>query len=521
MSPRSRWPLQVDRDASLERLAKTKFDLVVIGGGITGAGVALDAVSRGLSVALVEKGDFASGTSSKSSKLIHGGLRYLKQLQFRVTLESLREREILLRLAPHLVRVLPFVLPFSRKRLAGAQLAVGLSLYDRMARSPRGRLHHRLTRNEVVEHLPHLDRGIVGGGFEFFDAHADDCRLVMHVLKKAVFFGAVAVNHLRCDEIRSSPRHVTSEVICTDVFTGSIVRIHGKRVVNATGVWCDEVRRSVKADAKPLLRPSKGIHIVIDGARLPLDCGVAIPKISSGHHLLIVPYGDRLIVGTTDTPYDGDLDKPLADEKEIAILIDGVNEYFPSVRLTQRDVLTSYAGLRPLLIDPKGRSTAAASREFTIESLDGVVTVTGGKLTTYRQMAKKVVNTIAKGTRCRTRSIDLFATRVRPDGVPDDVGVHLLEWYGSEGETIARRSGARDRLTAALPYTFAEVDYLVQCEMASSTLDIVDRRLRLSLTDPAAAGGIAPLVNQRLGELLGWSREQHRRDLERFRASRT
>ncbi|MGZ8830067.1 MAG: FAD-dependent oxidoreductase, partial [Thermoanaerobaculia bacterium] len=303
----------MNRERALETLRKQRFDVVVIGGGITGAGVALDAASRGLTVALVEKSDFASGTSSRSSKVIHGGLRYLKSLRFGVTIESVRERETLLRMAPDLVRPLPVLLPYDRS----LRYKAALSIYDLMASSSRR--HRRVEQGEMRRMAPYLRTDGVRGAFQYFDAAADDCRLVMHVLKRAVELGAVVANYVAVAGFTSEGVEVTDSIV-NETFA-----VRGTTIVNATGVWSDTVRQKLDADSPRLLRASKGVHLVIDSAKLRLDAAVTIPKTSSGHYLFIAPWEGRTIIGTTDTAYHGNLDHPAATREDVALPLSAVD----------------------------------------------------------------------------------------------------------------------------------------------------------------------------------------------------
>ncbi len=490
------------RDEHLDRLRHRQFDALIIGGGITGAGVALDAADRGLTVAVVEKRDFASGTSSRSSKLIHGGLRYLKQLQFAVTFEALREREVLLRMAPHLVTPLRFILPYSRSAVSSMVYGAGLSLYDRFARLAPPRRHARLT--DLGRELPLLERRTIGGAFAYYDARADDCRLVMHVIKKAVQLGATAVNYV---SVTGFQRDAAGRVVAADAvdqMTGQALTIRARRIVNAAGVWSDEVRRALDPAAPSLLQPSKGAHLVIDRQRLPIDDAVAIPKTASGHHLFVVPWENHTVVGTTDTLYDGDVDHPRASPADVEVLLAGLAEYFPAARITAADLTSVYSGLRPLLVSDGGGTTAKSARDYRIEERDGLLTVTGGKLTTFRRMAERVVDRLAPSTRGATDGLDLFSAAAPPPSLPRDIAEHLHGAFGSDAAVIAASAGATDRLSPGQPHTVAEVDFVIRSEMAVTVADVLMRRTRLANITRDHARSLAPLVAERLGEIHGW-----------------
>ena len=504
------------REPGIVDLGTGLFDAVVIGGGITGAGVALDAATRGLRVALVEKNDFAYGTSSRSSKLIHGGLRYLKQLQFGVTFESLRERERLLRSAPHLVKPLRFILPHSASLASSATYSAGLWLYDTFARADASRRHRHLAADEVRKAYPLL--GDVAGAFEYFDAMADDCRLVMHVLKKASSLGAVIVNYANVVAFHRRNGAV-DEVEVHDVLADRRLRIRTRAVVNATGVWADDVRRTLDRDAQPLLQPSKGAHLVIDNERLPVTDAIAIPKTSTGQHLFLVPWAGRTLVGTTDTPYDGPVERPTATAADMALLLDGVNEAFPSVRLRREDVISVYAGLRPLLSRSGAHESRKAKRDYMIEQTDNMITVSGGKLTTYRHMAERVTDLLAPSTKSTTATLDLFSSREAPRHLPADISAHLLTAYGSEAAAVAAMPGADQRMVADLPYTMAEVDYVVRSEMAMSVSDVLLRRLRLAQTDRGLGHSVVAAVADRIASHYGFGQEWRAETARSFRVN--
>ncbi|HXX93454.1 MAG TPA: glycerol-3-phosphate dehydrogenase/oxidase, partial [Planctomycetota bacterium] len=407
----------MDRERNLERLRREKFDVLVIGGGITGCGIALDAASRGLRTALVDKGDFAGGTSSKSSKLIHGGLRYLRQLQFKVTLEASREKALLKRLAPHLVEDLPFLLPLW-SRAARTIISPGLWIYDAAAGFPRGLVHRHLTAEETLSMLPALRAEGLEGGYIYYDARADDCRLVLHVAKKASDLGAVLANYLEVRSFTQSGGRLTGAR--TDQFT-----IAADRIVNATGVWCDQVRGGA-----PSVRPSKGVHLIVPTRRLGLTSAAMLPSPSDGRIIFLIPRGPQAIIGTTDTEYDGPLDGPRAEPEDVDYLLDRVNACLPALDLTRADITSTYAGLRPLLVGGSGSPSRASREHHLFEDPNGLLTITGGKLTTYRRMAKEVVDRLTP-ERCRTHRIPLFPAE--PGSDP------LTGLYGSEAPEIGDR----------------------------------------------------------------------------------
>jgi glycerol-3-phosphate dehydrogenase len=468
----------MNRAVNLRRMSTEAFDLLVIGGGITGAGVALDAVSRGLSVALVERNDFSEGTSSRSSKLIHGGLRYLKQLQFKVTFEASREKALLQRLAPHLVEELEFVLPVYGGPVASAMLSAGLWMYD--AAAGLHHIHRHYGKAEARRRYPQFRN--LHGAYVYHDARADDCRLVIHVIKKAADLGAAVANYAEIVLVAKGRAAVR------DCFGGEF-EVRAKSIVNATGVWCDQVRRLEEPQSAPLVRPSKGVHLVVSSERLGLRGAAILPSARDGRVIFIIPWGDHSVIGTTDTFYDGDLDRPRAEHDDVDYLLALANEHLPEARLTHDDVISTYAGLRPLLVD--GSEVASkASREHLVVRSKGMITVTGGKLTTFRRMAKEVVDLLTR-RRCRTHRIDLFAA-------PPD-GSHLVRAYGSEAGSI----GERSRIVDGLPYVWGEVEQAVRREMAMTAADVLERRTRIALFAKDGGAAVAEAVGKRVSAAFG------------------
>ncbi|MDP6410183.1 MAG: glycerol-3-phosphate dehydrogenase/oxidase [Planctomycetota bacterium] len=491
-----------DRARDLEALFGRRVDLLVIGGGITGAGIALDAATRGLGTALVDKGDFTSGTSSRSSKLIHGGLRYLRQGQWRTTVESSRERATLQRLAPHLVEDLPFLLPIDgglRKRLV---LGTGMWLYERAGgHGSRGGYRH-LDRARALEQLPALpptDRG----GFLFHDARADDCRLTLHVLKGAVSAGCTALNHVRVEELHHTAGRIDGACV-RDLRGGRKGRIEARAVINATGVWCDELRRFDRPGADTLLRPSKGVHLLLERERVRNRCAVAFTLPRGGPSGFLLPWGERAILGTTDTEHTGGLDEVQATAADVDSLLAVANGRFPDLALRRSDVLATWAGLRPLL-GHADDDPARAPRDDVIErSPSGLLSVTGGKLTTYRHMAERVVDRVAaelgSAAPCSTAHHTLFAA---PAG--DDP---LGRSHGSEAAVVRamqERDGDLARpLVEGRPETLAEALYALEHERTETLADLLLRRTRLGLVAREATAVAAESIARALAPRTGW-----------------
>ena len=384
------------REEALQRLGSRTFDLLIIGGGITGAGIARDAALRGFDVALVEKEDLGSGTSSKSSKLVHGGLRYLEHAQFKLVFEGTNERALLLRRAPHLVRPLPFLVPAYKESKHGVvKLDIGLWIYDALSKFSSPKLHKAYKATRLLELEPQLRTEQLKGGAIYYDCSTDDARLTLENAIGARAMGAEIVTYARVLSLLHAPdgRVVGAKVEDREPGGGGRqVSVRARVTVNATGPWSDEVRR-LSGEA-PLLRPTKGVHLVVDAKRLAPKHAIVMLARRDHRVVFAIPWGDRTVVGTTDTDYRGDPDHVYAEPDDAAYLIETVNHYFPSVNLEVSDVLATWAGLRPLIAPKAGVSESDVSREHQILDRPGFVTIAGGKLTTYRRMAAEVVDVV-------------------------------------------------------------------------------------------------------------------------------
>lgn len=495
-------------------------ELLVIGGGITGAGIALDAASRGIRTMLVDKSDFVSGTSSKSTKLVHGGLRYLRQMELGLVHEAATERATLMKLAPHLVEEIPFLIPLSGK-LKRAAFGAGLWLYELLG-GFRSHRHESVSFPRARELVPSLRQELYDGGLIYFDARADDCRLTLHVLKKAVELGAQALNYVEVlDFLRERHRIVGCRL--RDRITGREFEVRAGKIVAAVGVWTDELLARIDPSHKPILRPSKGIHLVIPRKLIGNTVAVVVPSPRDKRIVFAIPWGEHDLIGTTDTDYSGALDRPRADADDIQYLFTLVEEAF-GVRLTQNDLISTYAGLRPLLATPKAKDPSSVSRDYTIlDTPSGVTLIAGGKLTTYRRMAAKVVDRILKElglprSKTRTARIPLFAcTGPPPDSLPPQLFAHLARNYGSEYRQVLSFRKP-DRLDESLPHIAAEIDYAVLHECACTVADFLSRRTRAVLFSADQGRRAARLVAQRMAEMLRWSREEQHRQLDAYEA---
>ncbi len=534
MTKSLRIPTSFDRAAALDRFATDQFDVLVIGGGITGAGVALDAASRGLRTALVERDDFASGTSSKSSKLIHGGLRYLQQGEIRLVYEALHERQRLRRNAPHLVRVLPFMIPIlTRDGVIPPKIARALGsamwMYDLTGGWRIGRRHRRLGRDAATRHLPTMPAERLASAYLYYDAAADDARLTLTVARTAADHGAVIANYCPVVSLLGTGR-VTGAVVEAD---GRQIAVQARVVVNATGVWADRIR-SLDEGADPhSIRPAKGIHITVPWNKVRNDIAVVIPVPKDKRSLFVVPWGPRAdgtfehtYVGTTDTDYDGPLDDPQCTADDIAYVLRALNAAV-TTGITPADVTGSWAGLRPLVKAASSGRTADLSRRHAVTtSARGVISVTGGKLTTYREMAADTVDAafevLGRRERCRTKRLRLRgADGARTPGTtPGTTADHYAGRYGSDMSwlptILADDPTLADPLVAGMPYTRAEAVHAVRHEMARTLDDVLSRRTRARLLDiratRRAAGDVAALIAPE----LGWSTDETARQLATF-----
>ena len=513
------------RAGALERLAGESFDLLVIGGGITGAGVARDAALRGLRVALVEQADFASGTSSRSSRLVHGGIRYLEHGKIGLVFESSRERRTLLRIAPHLVRPMPFVWPlYFGARITPWKLAIALTAYDALALFRNVARHSRLDARGVRALEPKLSTKRLAGGARYWDAATDDARLTLSTILSAQRAGAVIVNHARVESLL----HVQSRIAgasVIDVESGRPVSVTACVVVNATGPWSDHVEGMAQPSAVAGVRGSKGVHVSVPRSRVGNVAALTLIAPQDGRVMFVLPAGGFTIIGTTDT-YDAvSPDEVRANTDDVAYLLEAANHYFPDAQLTTSDVVSAWAGLRPLAVTGSATSDAGrASREHTIaETTPGLVRVTGGKLTTYRSMSSEVVDRVqlvlgVAVTRSRTAEEPLVggdvgdiaraiveATSLSGDGV---VAERLVHAYGSAWREVWERAASnaalRTRVAPERPYLIAELAHAVEREMACTLGDLLIRRTPVAFETPdhgrGAARGVAPLV----AEWMGW-----------------
>ncbi|MFC0038114.1 glycerol-3-phosphate dehydrogenase/oxidase [Actinomadura rayongensis] len=529
-----------ERAMALDRMASgEEFDVVVVGAGIVGAGAALDAATRGLSVAVVEARDFASGTSSRSSKLIHGGLRYLEQFNFDLVREALTERGLLLqRIAPHLVRPVPFLLPTTHRVWERGYFGAGVALYDALAfqmGSTRGVPHHRhLTRRGALKLAPSLRKDAFTGAIQLWDAQVDDARFVMTALRTAAQFGARIASRTQCVGFLREGERVTGLRI-RDLESDAVSEVRAKQVVNATGVWTDEIQQLVGGRGRIHVKASKGIHLVVPKDRIHSATGILLRTEKSV--LFVIPWGRHWIIGTTDTAWDLDLAHPAASRADIDYVLEHVNAVL-NTPLTHDDVEGVYAGLRPLLRGER-EETSQLSREHVVaHPVPGLVLVAGGKYTTYRVMAKDAIDAVAHGLDGKVaESCTDRVALVGGEGFPAMWNArhrlaarsglhvarieHLLRRYGTLVDDllamVAERPDLGRPLTGADDYLRAEIVYAASHEGARHLNDVLARRTRISIETWDRGVGVAEEAADLVAPVLGWSAEQRDREIEYYR----
>jgi glycerol-3-phosphate dehydrogenase len=530
-----------DRGALLQRLGRESFDVLVVGGGITGCGIARDAALRGMRTALVEKNDFASGTSSRSSRLVHGGIRYLEHGHLHLVFEASAERRRLLRLAPHLVRPLEFVWPvYEGARVPKWKLSAGLALYDALALFRNVAPHRRLAAADVAAREPRLRRDGLRGGARYFDAATDDARLTLANAIGAWEAGAVVLNHVELRGLRRAGDVVAGASV-VDRLGGDSIDVDTRVIVNAAGPWSDAVRRILEPDhpARPAVRGSKGVHIAVPRDRIGNREAITLLSPIDGRVMFVLPggpEGEQAIIGTTDTYTTSSPDRVLASAQDVAYLLDAANYFFPDAQLTTRDVVSSWAGIRPLISNGDGQYPTATSREhFVSRSSSGVVSITGGKLTTYRVMADDVLREVslslgrrasASPTRSAVlpggdrRDVEALTDEALREIRDPEIAQHLVRAHGTRWvrvwEVARSRPDGATRLLPTLPYTVAELLYCVRAELACTIGDLLIRRTHLAFEVPDHGARIAERVAEVVGPALDWSAERRAAEVRGF-----
>ena len=537
--PHALLPLE-RRSADLTTLTGETWDVVIVGGGIVGTGALLDAVSRGMRAALVEQDDIAAGTSSRSSRLIHGGLRYLEQFRFGLVREALGERSRLLALAPHLVKIEPLLfpiygIPFASKAFYDA----GLTLYDILGARHDGGWHHRLSKAATLDLAPTLRRDGLRGGLVYHDGVEDDARYTLAVARTAMAAGGVAITRVRATGLRADPASgAIAAVQAEDLVTGNAFEIPTRAIVDATGVWAAEPGHPFMGGSLRIL-PSRGAHLVVPRERIPNKTGLTIRV--PGKIVFLVPWPDHWLIGTTDAPFDGPAARPAAAGWEVDRLLDTVNATM-DVALTRDDVVGTFAGLRPL-IAPSDGSTVKASREHrvTVEA-NGVVRIGGGKYTTYRVMARDVIDAVLGREMAKQRPSDTaerrlvgaadvaasariaseLATIPAIAGIGSDTAARLVARHGTEAPAVVALGAELGLLRPLVPgrvFLEAEVAWAARHELALSLDDVLARRARLAQELPDRAAAIAPRVARILGAELDWAEARQELEIDAYLAS--
>ena len=504
------------------------MDVLIIGGGITGAGIARDAALRGFRTALVDKADFGAGTSSHSSRLIHGGIRYLEQGAFHLVFEASHERRVLLTIAPHLVRPLAFLFPLYRGgRLPAWKLRAGMWLYDLLSSFRNVRWHRWLRAKQVRRVEPGLrDRGLIGAAL-YYDAQTDDARLVIATVRSAMRAGALAANYVETTALLKPDGRVRGAVV-RDVLTGQTATIRANVVVNATGPWSDQLRRLDDPQATPILRLTKGAHVTVPRRRLANEHAVTLLSPVDGRVMFVLPWDDLAYIGTTDTDADASPDGLRVTAADVTYLLRSANAAFPHAHLAPNDVVSAWVGLRPLLRADHADPSQVSREHKVFASEQGLITIAGGKLTTYRVMARDVVDRVAARLheldgrplppRAQTdklplpggeaAELDVLGEAARARGASEATARHLVASYGSEAAAVLnlvdrdRRLG--DAIIAGRPEIWAEIAYAVERELAVRVQDVLVRRLHLFYEVPDHAQSVVTKVAARMKQLLGW-----------------
>jgi glycerol-3-phosphate dehydrogenase len=528
------------RGAVIDEVSGGTFDLVVIGGGINGAGVAHDASLRGLKVLLLEQRDLAFGTSSRSSKLIHGGLRYLEHYQFRLVFEGTNERAALRRVAPHLVRPLLFALPvYEGARFPLWMMDVGLWMYDSLSLFKVEKRHITLrSPKRMLEREPLLNPDGLTGGIIYYDCMTDDARITLENAMAAVENGARVLTQAKVVGLGNIDSSADlAEVKFSDLIGEREISVRTKGVVNCTGVWTDSMRRLAEIDGE-IIRPTKGVHIVLKHERLPVHHASALLVPQDGRVFFAIPWMGRTVVGTTDTDFEGDLSSIGVDAHDVSYLLGAANHYFPKQKLVADDVIATWAGLRPL-IHVETESASDVPREHKLFRDGRMITIAGGKLTTYRRMAAETVDhavraldlecpksstgkSVLPGARDLHDDFDALASQLAKDAdLPEDVAKRLANVYGSRGANVAalaaKDASLKERVTPDRDVIMAEVVHAVEQELALTLEDVLVRRTSLALTAEDQALGAAERVAEVMGRMLGWSQAQRHARVDQYR----
>ena len=524
------------RDSAITQLGTEQFDILVIGGGVNGVGAALDAASRGLKVALIEAQDIAAGTSSRSSKLIHGGLRYLEQYDFKLVREALHERELMVStLCPHLVKPVGFLFPLTEKFKERTYVGAGLALYDALRGFQRAMPWHKhLSQKQINEIAPSLRHDLVTGAIKYFDAQVDDARHTMSVARTAVRHGAIIATQVSAESLIREGKRVVG-VNAIDLASGKKIAIKAGATIMCAGVWSDQLHERFDLTPGYNVTMSKGAHIVVPGSAIKSDAGIIVKTPVSV--LFLIPWGDKWIVGTTDTPYEGDRAEPCATREDVQYILDQANRVLEP-KLRAEDIIGVYAGLRPLVANNKSATTTKLSREHTVDRpAAGFVSIAGGKYTTYRVMAKDVVDRAAIELRRLTQESvteklplvgadGYFALEQQKERIAQESGLevatitHLLNRHGSLISEILdllkSQPKLASKLDANLPYIKAEIVYAASHEGARSVDDVISRRTRLSFEAVNHGVHLVDEIATLIAPVLGWSAKERKESIAQY-----
>ena len=536
------------REENVRKLQSEQFDILVIGGGITGAGIIRDAVFRGYRTALIEKDDFASGTSSKSSKMIHGGLRYLKNLELGLVHEALQERKTLMDLAPHLVHPMQCFLPiYEDAPNPPWMIKLGMMLYDGLSATKNIGSHKMIP----VEKIQKLEPALLRKGLKkvglYYDSWADDFRLVMSTIQSAAKEKGVIANYVKAVDVFKERGNMAG-IMAQDTITGDIFPIRSRLIANAAGPWSDELRHALFKDKQHHIRTTKGIHLLMHREQLPVNHTIVLLSIEDQRPIYVIPWRRFILIGTTDTDYDDDPDRVLTQKSDVVYLLSSLNYYFPDINLTEDNIISTFTGLRPLVYEEQ-KSASAVTREYQIfENPENVFTIIGGKLTTYRTMAEEMVNQMSKvlkksfdisaeNKECTTNKHHLYGGDISDydkffkewtdhliNGydLGEDIAEHFVETFGSRIPdlltAIDETEKGKKRLLPELPHVWGELTYAFRHEMVMGLDDFLIRRTHLFSLDPKQAWDIHEAVADKMGELLGWSQSDKKMQIERYKS---
>lgn len=525
----------LDRTANIEEMSRDFFDLVIVGGGISGAGVARDASLRGMKVALVEAHDFASGTSSRSSKLVHGGIRYLENMEFKLVFEALSERQKLFEMAPHLAHPLRFMIPlYEGGRVGMFKMGLGMWAYDALSLFQAPELHERLSAHESVDRMPELQAHGLLGSYVYSDAYMDDDRLVFETLRSAVDHGAICVNYVKATGALYSQDSKVSGIECVDGVSGKKFQVRGHHVVSTVGAWTDELAREFFKEWKKILRPTKGIHLTFEKKRLPLSSAVVMG--AEQRIVFGIPRHEMVIVGTTDTDFPGSPEGVVAEAEDVNYLLGVIDQYFPGAKIKATDIVASYAGVRPLVYD--GASTEGkTSREHTIFTVPEQVTmVAGGKYTTYRLISEQVVQEClnffpiedqVRWSRCETEKplnpLVTQETQLKKDFYIDEI-LTLTRWQTAEAGIFFDRHGGEaveiiNKFGGRYSATELEVLHAIENTMCMHLTDFYSRRAPLFLSQKDHGLPLLEKICRIFAEVLSWDgarQLQEKKELQEF-----